>query len=169
MPENKSNSVDPEITDSVTQADTLTLGTAHSFSNAAASISMAESVGLLMLGAVNTYQNARITSNAAVSMGCTRLLQAGLITDANANTDVNTNVNTNINTNAAKPTINPSVAKDISNHVDRLANQAINLMDKTSEHYEPAKNALNDLVSRLSKSETKPTPKKASKKTSSKK
>ncbi len=155
MPEKKTTSANAEITNAITQADTLTLGVAPSFSNAATSIAMAESISHLMLDAVQTHQNASITSSSAATMGSIRLLQAGLISNADSN--------------ATKPIIDPSVAQDISNHVDRLANQAISLMDKTSEHYEPAKNALSDLVSRLTKSAVKEPEKATNPKASSKK
>lgn len=68
--------VNDQITDSVSQASTLVLGSAASQSLGFLNIAGAEALGMLMHNAVNAQQNAQVSASAAATSTCARILQA---------------------------------------------------------------------------------------------
>ena len=124
MPE---STVNPQITDAVTQSDTISLGTAIPFSAGVANIMMAKSIGMLMMNAVSTYHNAKISESAATTMGSAKILQDAGSTPGGAGQS----------------------SEQLIKRTAQLANQAIAMMNPEDDNYQANKAALESLVTKL--------------------
>ena len=69
-------SVNSQITDSVTQANTEVLGTAPAVAMGMTYLAMADSIGLAMQNAVACQQRSQITANTATTVATARILRA---------------------------------------------------------------------------------------------
>ena len=70
------NTVNDVVTDSISQNNTLLLGTATPNSLGMLDIASAETFGMFMYNAVSTQQNAQISSSAATTATCARIIQS---------------------------------------------------------------------------------------------
>ena len=67
--------VNDQITDSVTQVDTIVLGNAPAQTTGMLDAVMAESIGMAMYNAVTTQHNSQMVASAAVAAACARMLK----------------------------------------------------------------------------------------------
>ena len=72
-----SSTVNPQVTDAVTQANVKTLGEAPAMAMGALYQSMAHSLGLMMENAVQAQQQTNITAQAATTAGVNAILGEG--------------------------------------------------------------------------------------------
>lgn len=70
--------VNPQVTDAVTQAATLTIGSAPPAGSALAELAMAQSLSVLMTNAVAAQQRGSVIGLAATSVTCTVILAAAI-------------------------------------------------------------------------------------------
>ncbi len=68
------STVNSQITDSVTQADTLLMGNSASQSMSLINLVTAETLGMSMHNAVNTQQNSQMSAAASVTASCAKIL-----------------------------------------------------------------------------------------------
>ena len=71
-------SVNPQITDSLTQAHLLTVGSAAAMATASALQAMAHAAGLAMMNAVSSAQQWSILNQAATAQAANEILLAGI-------------------------------------------------------------------------------------------
>ncbi len=74
------STVNSQITDSVTQENTTVIGQAVSVTQGMLDTVMAETIGMGLYNAVTAQQGAQMTSNAAVTTACAKMLQAQIPT-----------------------------------------------------------------------------------------
>lgn len=68
--------VNDQITDSVSQTNTMLIGSAASEARSLLDLVSAETLGMSMHNAVTAQQNAQMSTNASVTASCARMLQA---------------------------------------------------------------------------------------------
>lgn len=78
------NTVNDVVTDSISQNNTLLLGTATPNSLGMLDIASAETFGMFMYNAVSLQQNAQISSSAATTSACARIIQSQSVPDSPA-------------------------------------------------------------------------------------